>query len=292
MLKRRQVICDDAVKWLNESDEHFTGSVFTGIPDMYDVYDFNSTQEVGIYQRSIDYKDWFISVTDRIFSRLPPGQCAIFSQTDAKIVDPGGNLINWIDKSTLCQISAAKSGCILLWHKIALDPRAEISSHRPCYTHLLCFSKERQYHVSQFRTPDVINRGKMTWEKATGLEACILCVSFLKTVIDAPLVINPFCGRGTILAVCDYFDLPSLGIEVLAKRARRALKRDLRGDIAAIPDTLMRMLTGLSEQEEFGDTGPDTHSSITGPEEGRDEEGEGEEGGEGDEDISLDSLFH
>lgn len=240
--KTREVICDDAVNWLTNSDDPFVGSIYTGIPDLYDVYGFYSTQEVGINQRSEDYKAWFNVVAEAIFRRLAPGQCALFSQTDGKILDVDGNVQCWLDKSVLLSAAASKHNCTLLWHKIALDPGAQVSSHRPCYTHLLAFGKQFTYHTGLFQTPDVIDRGLMTWEKATGLNACILGVSFLHYVVKAPVIINPFCGRGTILAVANCFGVASVGIEVMAKRARRAGRRDLRNDMLSIPSDMLKLL--------------------------------------------------
>jgi hypothetical protein len=240
--KTREVVCDDAVNWLTGSEEPFNGSIYTGIPDLYDVYGFYSTQEVGINQRSEDYKTWFNVVAEAIFRRIAPGQCALFSQTDGKVLDIDGNVLCWLDKSVLLSIAAAKHNCTLLWHKIALDPGAQVSSHRPCYTHLLAFGKQFTYHTSLFQTPDVIDRGLMTWEKATGLNACIIGVAFLHYIVKTPVVINPFCGRGTILAVANCFGVAAVGIEVMAKRARRAGRRDLRKDLLSIPPEHLKLL--------------------------------------------------
>lgn len=273
-VKNRMVLCEDAIKWLESSNEMFEGSVFCGIPDMYDVYDMlpshssSSTQSNessqsneltesnessestgntptnGLEFKAKEYKKWFVRTLQLIFQRVPIGQCVILTQTDAKILSNDGNVVSWMDKSYMCISEAEKFNCTLLWHKIAIDSQAEISSHRPCYTHLLCFGKSFQFHTSQFLTPDVIDRGLMTWEKATGLEACLLCLAFLRYVVNAPCVINPFCGKGTILAVANYFGLRSIGIEVMPKRARKALSKDLRNQINSLPIEKFRVLLG------------------------------------------------
>ena len=206
--KDRVVLCEDAIKWLEESHEQFHGSIFCGIPDMYDVYDLLSpsssslttslneggenlsiltsttttttletileitktTTPIGLEIKAIEYKKWFIKTINLIYQRLSPGQCVIFTQTDTKILNHSGEVLYWMDKSYLCIAEAEKNNCNLLWHKIAIDDQAEISSYRPCYTHLLCFGKSFSYHTSKFQSSDVINRGLMTWEKAIGLE--------------------------------------------------------------------------------------------------------------------------
>jgi hypothetical protein len=48
-------------------------------------------------------------------------------------------------------------------------------------------------------------------ESTVGLEVCLLGIFFLKHVVRASRVINPFCGQGTILAVANYFGMPALG---------------------------------------------------------------------------------
>lgn len=198
--KDRDVIFQDAVEWMYESDEPFTGSIFTGIPDMLDVHETttgsssssnngsnnNSSsssgaslstcsksrrKEVGCEQLAEEYTAWLHKCALRLFSRLAPGECAIFSQTDTKVVDEAtGRVLQWLDKSHLLSVAAEQvPGVKLLWHKIALDAAAADSSHRPCYTHVLCFGKHFTYPVSAFATPDIIDRGQMTWLKATGI---------------------------------------------------------------------------------------------------------------------------
>lgn len=262
-IKNRVVYCEDAIKWLeNNQNKQYKGSIFCGIPDMYDVYDLNSsssnssinnTSQIitttltninGLETKAKEYKKWFISTINLIFNLLEEGQCVIFTQTDGKILSNEGNVIYWMDKSYLCISEAEKYNCTLLWHKIAIDNEAEVSSHRPCYTHLLCFGKSFTFHTSKFLTPDVIDRGLMTWEKATGLEACLLCIAFLRYVVNTSCVLNPFCGKGTILAVANYFGLQSIGIEVMPKRARKALSRDLRSQINSLPIEKLRILLG------------------------------------------------
>ena len=230
---QREVVCGDAVDWLENTDDLFKGSVFTAIPDVKDIPLFNSMTDV--IKRGELYKIWFVSVAERIFSRLPTGQVAIFSQTDAKVTDSNGHVVTWIDKGHLCAMAAEKCGCNMLWHKITLDTAAPEGQYRPSFTHLICFGKRFTYHTTAFRTPDVLDRGMMSWNKATGLDACILGVAFLRNIVHTDIVISPFCGKGTILATANYFGLPSFGIEICAKRARASLSKNLSDVLSALP---------------------------------------------------------
>ena len=231
----RLVICADAVNWLESSEELLTGSVFTAIPDVKDVVQFNSMKN--ITERAVLYRQWFTRIVHAIFKRLPDGQVAIFSQTDAKFIDTDGQVLEWIDKSHLCSTVASQHHCTLLWHKIALNGDAEVGQYRPAYTHLLCYGKRFTYHTSLFRTPDVLDRGLMTWQKATGLDSCILGIAFLCFVVHTPMVVSPFCGHGTVLSVANYFGLQALGIEISPKRARASQAKTLSHILNAMPAT-------------------------------------------------------
>lgn len=239
MFKDREVLQVDAVEWLRSSDELFEGGIFTGIPDISDIPELAQIEDAR--EKSAQYIDWFKDVVGHIFRRLADGQYAVFSQTDAKIIDSRGCLISWVDKSHLCSTAASLHGCSLMWHKIALntevtaasdapqglDP-AYVSQFRPAYTHLLCYGKNisSPFRIGQFRTPDVIARGAMTWQKATGMEACVLGVAFLLNVARCSVLLNPFCGHGTILAVANYFRLRAIGLEILPSRAKQARSKD------------------------------------------------------------------
>ena len=236
----------DAVMWLKNSSEVFPGSVFTGVPDILDIPEISSISDLN--DRHIKYIIWFECVLESIFNRIQEGQFAIFSQTDAKLIDENGYLIAWIDKSCICSRIAAKCHCNLLWHKLCVDsdssPTSEPSGYRPGYTHLLCYGKGTSgiYHISQFQVPDVIDRGAMIWQKAIGLEACVLGIAFLMNVAKTSIVINPFCGHGTILAVANYFHVAALGVEILPSRAKQSRAKDLNAMLDSISEeTLLRL---------------------------------------------------
>lgn len=148
--------------------------------------------------------------------------------------------------------AAEKAGAHLLWHKVVMITKPnEVKFGRPGYSHMLCFSKEKLeeiaystrkktfffllYSSSFFSilliglfslppTADVIDRGEMTWAKAMGLKACVVAVRYIKKFVPGcDLVIDPFCGKGSILAVANEFGLDSLGVELSTKRCRDAI---------------------------------------------------------------------
>ena len=120
------------------------------------------------------------------------------------------------------------------------------SIHRPSYSDLVCYGREVKYNAAAFGVPDIVERGKMIWPKAIGLDATILGVNFLKHCAGATRIIDPFCGFGTILAVANYYELDALGVEISSKRSSKALRRTLAEDIECIP-IARRKLLGVKE---------------------------------------------
>jgi hypothetical protein len=51
------------------------------------------------------------------------------------------------------------------------------------------------YRTSLFAVPDIFHRGEMLWPKGIGLDCCFVGVMFLKTVVQARGVIDPFAGQ-------------------------------------------------------------------------------------------------
>ena len=55
-----------------------------------------------------------------------------------------------------------------------------------------------------------------------GASACRVACQFLRDETDTRVVVDPFCGRGTVLAVANEMGFDALGVDVLAKRCRAA----------------------------------------------------------------------
>jgi hypothetical protein len=89
----------------------------------------------------------------------------------------------------------------------------------------------------------------MEWSKAVGLDACICGVLFLRRV-GKNNVLDPFCGRGTVLAVANAFGLHAEGVEISNNRVKKAVKLDLLDDIVKIPYQRLNLL-GLFLKEDI-----------------------------------------
>eukprot|EP00929_Paragymnodinium_shiwhaense_P072521 TRINITY_DN36807_c0_g2_i1.p1 TRINITY_DN36807_c0_g2~~TRINITY_DN36807_c0_g2_i1.p1 ORF type:complete len:319 (+),score=35.94 TRINITY_DN36807_c0_g2_i1:16-972(+) len=209
---RRTVICGDALAWLEQQTE-LPGSVITSMPDI---------TELSFLSLSVkEYSDWFRDTAQLLLEKTPTDGVVVFYQTDLRKDGV------WVDKSALCSAAAAAVGASLLFHKIvcAAPPESfEKSIPRPRYSHLLAFSKGLRDDLRE-SSPDVLaDRGHMPWDRAMGVRACLLACTYLRKTCPEHrrVVVDPFCGHGTILAVANLLGLESLGVERNKARCRSA----------------------------------------------------------------------
>lgn len=55
-----------------------------------------------------------------------------------------------------------------------------------------------------------------------GVAACRVACAYLRDEVGARVVVDPFCGRGTVLAVANAMGMDAIGVELSAKRCRAA----------------------------------------------------------------------
>ena len=55
-----------------------------------------------------------------------------------------------------------------------------------------------------------------------GVTACEVACQFLADETESRLVVDPFCGKGTVLAVANTMGFDAIGIDLSAKRCRAA----------------------------------------------------------------------
>jgi len=205
----REVICADAIEWLACGEPLADAAVITSLPD---VCEFNSL--------SLDaWRQWFLGAAASIFAALPPGSPAIFYQTDIKREGV------WVDKGYLCQRAAEIAGVDLLWHKIVCrKPPGSTTYGRPAYAHLLAFARDLADDPGR-SLPDVLGDGGwMAWPRAIGDEAARLACRYVLRMTSLRRIVDPFCGQGTILAVANELGLDAVGVDLSAKRCRKATR--------------------------------------------------------------------
>jgi hypothetical protein len=228
----RSVVCADALLWLRERTD-FKGCAFvTSLPDV-------SELPLSLPQ----WRDWFVDAAALVMQSCPEDSVAIFFQTDIK---PDGA---WVDKGWLCHEAAQRTGLTLLFHKIACRrPAGTITFGRPAYSHLQCYSKSLRVNPSR-SSPDVLpDAGASVWTRGMGVEACRLACRFVLEQTSCRTIVDPFCGRGTVLAVANSMGLGAIGVELCRKRARQAKALTLeqirgrasRRPVAPVPQLLPR----------------------------------------------------
>jgi len=197
-----KIINNDTVKWLEEVSD--LNCVVTSMPD---------SEETNMNTK--EWIDWFINVATNLMKKSET--YSIFYQTDRKIK---GTLMS---KTSLLFDAAKKAGVRLLWHKIVLKVKVgKINLYRPGYTHLLCFSKEKD---SGKATPDVIECGKMFYKNSIGDNVLKFIFSYLKKDKDIKTIVDPFCGQGSILCSAKENGYNVTGVEILPEYCKITKQR-------------------------------------------------------------------
>lgn len=204
---RRRVICADALEWLASGDVLAGAAVVTSLPD---VCELGGTGLAA-------WRAWFLAAAEAVLRGIHDGAPAIFYQTDIKRDGV------WIDKGYLCQRAAEAAGADLLWHKIVCrKPPGSVTFGRPAYAHLLAFARGLADDPGR-ATPDVLaDGGWMAWNRAIGADAARLACRYVARTTPLRTIVDPFCGRGTILAVANELGLDAVGVDLSVKRCRQA----------------------------------------------------------------------
>lgn len=203
------VIHAEALAWLEANVAEPGSSVVTSLPDVSEVP-----------ERGFDgWRTWFIDAARRVIRWIPADGVAIFFQSDIRYRGV------WVDKGYLVLRAAEEEGALLVWHKIVCrKPPGTITHGRASYSHLLCVSRSPLAPALLKRPgPDVLDgAGLMTWSKAMGVDACRLSCRYLQDNTTTRTVVDPFCGRGTVLAVANALGLAAVGVDLSLKRCRVA----------------------------------------------------------------------
>lgn len=207
----RLVVQGDALLWLNEHAAQPGDAVVTSLPDV---------SELPLLGPGLDgWKSWFIAAAARVMAWPQPGMPTLFFQSDVR------HQGHWVDKSYLVQQAAERAGALLIFHKIVCrKPPGTLTQGRASYSHLLAFTVGEQL-IPKKPSADVLpDAGDMPWSRAMGTRACEAACRFLLDETKTRRVVDPFCGKGTVLAMANALGLDALGVELSAKRCRAAQK--------------------------------------------------------------------
>ena len=203
----REVVHGDAMDWLRAHPAQPGASLLTSLPDR---------AELGVIES--EWHGFFFEAATLCLQAVPPEGVAVFFQTDNRLNG------RWVSKGGLVLQAAAALGVPVLWHKIVcrVAPGTRRTG-RPGYAHLLAFS--RQGHVpANHASPDVLPElGDQAWSHSMGRAAAEESLRTIKRASPSTrLILAPFCGVGTALAVANAHGLDALGIERNRKRSVKA----------------------------------------------------------------------
>jgi len=211
---RRTVHHAEALTWLATHPAARGTSIVTSLPDVSEVPGLGFD----------GWRSWFIDAARHVIRWLPEDGVAVFFQSDIRREG------TWIDKGYLVQRAGEDVGASLLWHKIVCrKPPGTIAVGRASYSHMLCFAPQPR-PTPQRPGPDVLgDAGFMPWNRAMGETACRVACRFLKEETATRLVVDPFCGQGSVLAVANAFGFEAVGVDLSTRRCRAARKQTLSG---------------------------------------------------------------
>eukprot|EP00037_Helgoeca_nana_P027611 m.316986 g.316986 ORF g.316986 m.316986 type:complete len:361 (+) comp27553_c0_seq3:3959-5041(+) len=222
---RRRILCADALAVLEAAgDGGLGGHVITSLPCKDELSNLGLTYP--------QYREWFSNAARAVIRACPPDNFVIFYQSD-EVCDAG----QWHSKFAWIHEVSESMGCTLIWHKIVciLPPDITKNGRRPGYSHMVCVSRNLQ-SVDAVTLTDVLStRGQMLWPKGMGKDACKLACRYIHKRMRrahredeaSTTVIDPFCGRGTAIAVANQNSLHGYGIEQSRKRCNAAAKEAL-----------------------------------------------------------------
>jgi hypothetical protein len=203
------VVQAEALAWLEEHPAEPGDAVITSLPDV---------SELPALGPGLDgWKRWFEDAAMRLMTWAPADMPVLFFQSDVR------HRGEWVDKSYLVQKAAERASAALVFHKIVCrSPPGTLTQGRASYSHLLAVTRGPAL-VPRKPSPDVVpDAGEMPWSRAMGTRACEVACRFLLDETSAKRVVDPFCGKGTVLAVANALGLDALGVELSGKRCRAA----------------------------------------------------------------------
>ena len=207
----RTVYCEDALPWLEARGVIDGASFVTSLPDYSELAPMSLEE----------WHAWFTRAARRVIESCPADGVAIFFQSD--VVEHGA----WIDKGHLVSRAADEAGARLLWHSIVCRaPAGQPVFGRPAYSHMLCFCRRPgpgpRPRTKGARVDVLTDAGAKTWTRGMGVLACKAACRFIQSHTASRVVVDPFCGHGTVLAVANALGLDAVGVEWSRRRAQKA----------------------------------------------------------------------
>lgn len=202
----REIHCAEAIAWMRARGRMEGACAVTSLPDV---------SEVG---KSLPvWREWFLGAVGATIDLVPETSAALFFQSDIKCDGV------WIDKGGMVIRAAEDAGARVLFHKIVCRRQpGQLTMGRPGFTHLIAVSRAMRC-PDVLPIPDIItDAGRVPWVRAMGIRAAAHAVRFARDQVGARMIVDPFCGVGTIPAVANALGLDAVGVELARKRAEQA----------------------------------------------------------------------
>lgn len=201
------IVHGDGLAWMRAQPAACGTSVITSLPDVSEL------PELGFdgWQR------WFVAAARAVLRWVPANGMAIFYQSDVLHEQV------WVSKSHLVMQAADAEAARLAWHKIVCRRPAGTSTWgRASYSHMLCFTRG-EVPALQAASADVLpDAGPSAWARGMGHAACEVACRYLQKHTQTRCIVDPFCGRGSVLAVAHALGFEVIGVELSKKRCRAA----------------------------------------------------------------------
>jgi hypothetical protein len=213
----RIIICGDSLTILSKQDLE-PMNIFTGMPD-------NTEMNLDYKQ----YEEYRNKILPRIFE-LGKDNILLFTQTDKKATYEG----EWFDKISIIYKYARIYSLKLIFHNIALYTHED---GFPQYQHYLCFSNKLQPQKNR-----LLLGGDKLYKNGTPFGIILDALKFL-TKSDCKAVLDPFCGKGTNLALANLFGICGVGIDIDPLQCRDSMNLCLEKDF------ILRQIDILSDKQ-------------------------------------------
>jgi len=203
----------EAIAWLKAQGTLAGASVVTSLPDVSEIprLDFEG------------WCRWFEDAAAAVMGCVAPEGVAIFFQSDIRHAGL------WVDKGAMVARGAESAGGHLLFHRIVCrHPAGTLSAGRATYSHLLGFAPLPRSPSGRPRADVIPDAGFVPGKKAMGVKACLEACRFVLQETPTRIIVDPFCGWGTVLAVANTLGLSAVGVDVSARMCRRARVLDLK----------------------------------------------------------------
>lgn len=192
-LTNRIVICNDALETLDSFDLE-PANIFTGMPD-------NTEMKLDYKQ----YGEYRKKILKNIFE-LGKDNILVFTQTDKKATSMG----IWYDKISSIYEAANEFKVKLIFHKIGLYHNEDTF---PDYQHYICFSNIINTNTNINNS--VMLAGDKLYKNGTPFNIIMNALMLFKNNnSNNNNVLDPFCGRGTNLALANLIGMNAIGIDI------------------------------------------------------------------------------